>query len=292
MDDDVIDTCSLGCGSLLLSASADVRASDDVIALEGMWLDGPFSDLIISGNIISDTAADGINLHAAITNVTVHDNHIRNTGDDGIAEWSQKACPACSRANAKNIIAFNTVECPVLANCIALYGGMDHTVTDNILADTIISGGALHVGNRFGSYPLAGASLLARNSIYRGGCLDPNWKFGVGALWFYALDEAQDGAVAVEDTEIFDSPYEAVHFIGKPVSNVTFVNLSSTTTGTFFLQIQAQVVSASFEDATAVGDGYAGIYNCNAPSRANLTLIGDGNVGWANNSTCGFPPHF
>lgn len=255
----------------------------------GMWLDGPFSDLVISGNIISDTAADGINLHAAVTNVTVHDNHIRNTGDDGIAEWSQKNCDGCTHPNAGNTIAFNTVECPVLANGIALYGGMDHTVTDNILADTISSGGTLHVGNRFTSCPLAGHSLLARNSLYRGGCLDPNWKFGVGALWFYALEEVQDGNVAVRDTEVFDSPYEAVHFIGKGVSNVAFFNVSSRNVGTFFLQIQTNV-DASFQDVTAVADGYAGVYNCEPASAVNLTLVGGGNTGWANHSTCGFPP--
>lgn len=256
----------------------------------GMWLDGPFSDLVISGNIISDTAADGINLHAAVTNVTVHDNHIRNTGDDGIAEWSQNNCDGCTHPNAGNTIAFNTVECPVLANCIALYGGMDHTVTDNILADPISSGGALHVGNRFTSYPLAGHSLLARNSLYRGGCLDPNWKFGVGALWFYALEEVQDGNVAVRDTDVFDSPYEAVQFIGKGVANVAFFNVSSRNVGSFFLQIQTNV-DASFQDVTAVGDGYAGVYNCEPASSVNLTLVGDGNAGWTNHSTCGFPPH-
>ena len=171
-------------------------------------MDGPFADLLISGNIISDTAADGINLHAAVTNVTITDNHLRNTGDDGIAEWSQQNCAACTHANAGNTITFNTVELPILANCIALYGGANHTVTDNILSDTITAGGALHVGNRFTSYPLSGHNVLARNSLIRGGSLDPNWKFGVGSLWFYALEENQDGFVDVFDIEIVESPYE------------------------------------------------------------------------------------
>jgi hypothetical protein len=39
------------------------------------------------------------------------------------------------------------------------YGGRDHTVTDNILSDSVSSGGALHVGNRFTSYPLVGVRV-------------------------------------------------------------------------------------------------------------------------------------
>jgi hypothetical protein len=149
----------------------------------GMWLDGPFSDLMIVGNIISDTNADGINLHAAVTNVTVQDNHIRNTGDDGIAEWSDRQCGVDCNAgpNSGITIAWNTIQTPILANCIALYGGRDHTVADNILADPVIEGGALHVGNRFTSYPLAGHTVLRRNSLIRGSTMDPNWKFGIGS---------------------------------------------------------------------------------------------------------------
>ena len=84
---------------------------------------------------------------------------------------------------------------------------------------------------------------------------------------------------------------KAIHFIGKQISNVVFSNVSSNSTGTFFLQLQT-VVSASFENVQAVANGYAGVYNCEpAGANMNLTLIGDGNSGWSlNQSKCGFPP--
>ncbi|HLY27018.1 MAG TPA: glycosyl hydrolase family 28-related protein, partial [Aggregatilineales bacterium] len=55
----------------------------------GMWFDGPFSDLTITGVRIRNTTADGINLHEGISNVTVQQSAIRNTGDDGLAMWSE-----------------------------------------------------------------------------------------------------------------------------------------------------------------------------------------------------------
>ena len=36
-----------------------------------------------------------------------------------------------------------------------------------------------------------GTTTLSRNALRRCGCLDMNWKFGVGAMWFYALDKAR-----------------------------------------------------------------------------------------------------
>ena len=91
----------------------------------------------------------------------------------------------------------------------------------------------------------------------------------------------------VSDTEVVDSVYEAVQFIGKGVSNVAFKNVTSNSTGTFFLQLQCHV-QASFEDTVAVANGVAGIYLCGKPDSQNITLTGSGNIGW-NDTHCGFP---
>ncbi|HEX4706021.1 MAG TPA: glycosyl hydrolase family 28-related protein, partial [Pseudonocardiaceae bacterium] len=55
----------------------------------GIWLDGPMTNLKITNNIIVDQIADGINFHTGVTNSVVSNNFIRNTGDDGLAMWSQ-----------------------------------------------------------------------------------------------------------------------------------------------------------------------------------------------------------
>ena len=74
--------------------------------------------------------------------------------------------------------------------CVSVQGGHDVTITDNVIADTIAEGGGIHVGNRFDSVPISGTTVIARNTLKRCGCKDHNCQFGVGALWFYALDSS------------------------------------------------------------------------------------------------------
>jgi hypothetical protein len=236
----------------------------------GLWLDGPFSGLTVTGCRIRDTTADGLNLHEGISNVNVNQNLIRNTGDDGLAMWSDQ------QADHNNVFQFNTVALPILANNIAIYGGSDNSVTDNIVSDTLTQGGGIHVGNRFSAVALAGTTTIARNTLIRTGVLDPNWQFGVGAMWFYALDSAMTGTINVTNDEIDDSSYEAIHFIGSTVSNITFDHVNINGAGTFAVQEQASG-SATFNYVTATNLGVGGIYNCGA----GFTItMGPGNTGW------------
>jgi len=83
----------------------------------GIWLDGPMTNLKITNNVIADQIADGINFHTGVTNSSASNNFIRNTGDDAMAMWSQ------TTEDANDTFDHNTVQTPVLANGIALYGG-------------------------------------------------------------------------------------------------------------------------------------------------------------------------
>ena len=146
----------------------------------GAWMDGPMTNLTFSGMRIRDTTADGINLHGGVTNSTITDSDIRNTGDDGIALWAD----ASIGADSGNIISNNTVQQQQLANGIAVYGGNNNTVTGNLVEDTGINqGGGITAAQRFDSTPL-GLTTISNNTMIRDGQLDPNWQFGVGALWF------------------------------------------------------------------------------------------------------------
>jgi hypothetical protein len=243
----------------------------------GLWLDGPFDGLTVSGCRILDMTADGLNLHNGISHVTVTGNFIRDTGDDGLAMWSEV------NADHDNTFSFNTVLTPVLANNIAIYGGHDNAVTDNVVADTQTQGGGLHVGNRFNAVPVAGVTTLARNTTLRAGVLDPNWHFGVGALWFDARDSAMNGTVNVTDTDLLDSSYEAIQFIsgggGSSITNVHLTNVRIDGAGTFALQLQL-AGSASFTNVTAAHIGAPNpIYSCLGPGQFTITQ-GGGNSGW------------
>merc|ERR1712000_524227 len=129
----------------------------------GLWLDGPGSDLVVAGNIIRDTTADGMNLHIGWEGVTVEQNSFRNLGDDGIALWSDK------QADTKVVMRNNVVQLPILANGIVVYGGHDNTIQGNLIEDTIQQGGGIHVGNRFNAVKHSGTTTISGNVLNRCG---------------------------------------------------------------------------------------------------------------------------
>jgi hypothetical protein len=247
----------------------------------GAWMDGPFDGLTFSGMRIRDTTADGINFHDGITHSSVTQSDLRNLGDDGLATWSD------TNADAFDSFTNNTVQLPMLANGIAIYGGHDNTVSGNRVVDAgITQGGGIHVAQRFNSTPL-GATTVTNNTIIRSGDLDPNWNFGVGALWFDARDAAINAAIHVDNLVIQQSPYEAIQFVsGSNISGVTISNATITSIGTFVVQEQVGG-AATFTNVTATQVyGPAGQYNCGVP----FTITdGGGNSGW-NTTYCGAWP--
>jgi hypothetical protein len=265
--DDSADLNGFG-GALADSTISDVFVQHTKV---GMWFDGPFRGLRISNAIVEDVMADGITLHTGISGSSITNTYIRNTGDDGIALNSSGG------ADFNDVIDHNTVVLPVLANNIAVYGGYGNSVTDNHVTDTLTQGGGIQVGNRFGAVALSGTTTICGNLLERTGVLDPNWQFGVGAMWFYALDEPMTGTINVTDNTILDSPYEAVQFIGSTNTNINIDHLTVRNVGTFVVQIQSGG-SVSMSNVTASGTrGIAGVYDC---GYGLVIDKGAGNGGW------------
>jgi len=183
----------------------------------GVWLDGPMDRIALRRLVILDQAADGLNLHGGVTNALVEDVFVRNVGDDGLAMWSHPM------PNVGVIFRRNTVIAPVLANGIAVYGGRDIGVFDNVVADTLMRGGGVHLGARFDATPFEGEIAVSGNTVLRGGSIDPVWKFGVGAVWLYALDRPIDRAVIrLSDTTVIDSTDAALQVLGpQPIAGVS-----------------------------------------------------------------------
>ena len=247
----------------------------------GAWMDGPMDKLSFSGMRIRDTTADGINFHGGVTNSTVTNSDIRNTGDDGVATWADSGLGA----DADDTISNNTVQDQILANGIAIYGGHDNTVSGNLVQDTgLAQGGGIHVGQRFTSTPV-GTTTIKDNTLVRDGSLDPNWQFGVGALWFDGSQGAITGPIDVSDTLIQQSPYEAVQWVEGTISGVSLSNVTITGTGTFALQEQTGG-AATFTNVTATGVGASSpVYNCEG---GNFTVTdGGGNSGIDGTPYCG-----
>jgi hypothetical protein len=244
----------------------------------GIWIDGPAANLTITGVRIQDTTADGVNFDGGVTNSTVQDTFTRNTQDDGMAMWSNGA------ADTGDSFTQDTVDSPGLANNFAIYGGSGDSITNDVGQDTVTQGGGIQVANRFSSVALSGITTVSGNLLVRTGEFDPNWHFGVGAIWLYADDSAMSGTIDITGNTIEDSPFEAFQFIGASITNVSITSNTITNAGTFAFQDQAPG-SVSVSGTTATGLGDAGLYDCGS----GLTITqGSGNSGWST-TVCGFP---
>lgn len=250
-------------------------------AKAGIWLDGPAQGLTIADNEIADQAADGINLHRGISNARIERNHIRNTGDDGIASWSEDI------SNERLAIRNNRVASPGLANGIAIYGGRDIDVDGNEVDDVLVEGGGIHLGARFRSVPFGGRITIRNNRLVRAATFDPNWHFGVGAIWIYALERPVDAEILLADNSVVDAGCEAVQFIGpKRVDQVTVDGLlvSASSTSPFAVQTAGSLIAKR-----VIVDPPLGTLVVDVPSGFQLTA-GAGNRGWSAQAVSHSPP--
>jgi len=252
----------------------------------GLWFDGPMSHTRITNNVIVDQIADGLNFHTGVTDSLVRNNFLRNTGDDALAMWSEKT------ADARNTFDHNTIQTPVLANGIAIYGGTDNTVSGNLIADPIREGSALHAGSRFGAEPFAGHLWLTDNTTVRSGTYELNWNIGLGAIWLYALEKNIDADIQVVGDNFLDNTYNAIMEVADwpvkdlySITNVHFKDIKIDGTGTSVLSARVGG-TASFENVDARNVGAVGINNCgrfNFPatgSEFTVTDRGGNDGGW------------
>jgi hypothetical protein len=223
----------------------------------GIWLDGPATGIAVRGVRIVDQTADGLNFRRGISDAVVEDSFVRNSGDDGLAAWSHH------ESNRNIVFRNNTVVAPILANGIAIYGGRDITITGNLVADSVTQGGGIHVGNRFSAAPLAGEIRIDDNRIVRGGSFDPNWRFGVGALWVYALDAPIAAQLRLRRLALIDSTLPAIHFIGKPIAEATLEDITIDGAGGSAFQLQSGG-RAILSDVVANGLSGPGVLSCGA----------------------------
>ncbi|MFC8583636.1 glycosyl hydrolase family 28-related protein [Streptomyces sp. NPDC057217] len=252
----------------------------------GLWFDGPMSNVRVTNNVITDQIADALNFHTGVTDSLVHDNFVRNTGDDGLAMWSD------TTADARNTFSRNTVQSPTLANGIAIYGGEDNTVSGNLVADPVREGSGLHAGSRFGAEPFTGTLRFTGNTTVRAGTLDLNWRIGLGAIWFYALDKSIDADVRVTGDHYLDSTHNAIMLVSEygvkdrvDVPAVHFKDVRVDGTGNSVLSARVKG-SATFENVDARNVGAVGVNNCGSfdfpatGSEFALTDLGGNDGGW------------
>jgi hypothetical protein len=252
----------------------------------GLWFDGPMANTKVTDNVIVDQIADGLNFHTGVTGSVVRNNFLRNTGDDALAMWSEKT------ANSGNTFDRNTIQTPTLANGIAIYGGTDTTVSNNLIADPIREGSAIHVGSRFGAEPFTGYVRIADNTTVRSGTYELNWNIGLGAIWFYALEKNIDADIQVVGDHFLDSTYNAIMLVADwpvkdlySITNVHFKDIRVDGTGTSVLSARV-AGGATFENVDARNVGAVGVNNCGtfhftpAGSEFSVSDLGGNDGGW------------
>ncbi|AZS83847.1 mycodextranase [Streptomyces griseoviridis] len=248
----------------------------------GLWLTGNNDNLVVENNRILDTTADGLNLNGNARGVRVSNNFLRNQGDDSLAMWSLYA------ADTDSSFVNNTVSQPNLANGIAVYGGTNISVKNNLISDTNALGSGIAISNqKFADpfSPLAGTITVDGNTLVRTGAINPNWGHPMGALRVDSYDSAINATVNITNTTVTDSPYSAFEFVsgggqGYPVRNVTVDGATVRNTGTVVVQAEAQG-AATVRNVTATSVGAAGVYNCPYPSGTFALTDGGGNSGWS-----------
>ncbi|MBL1086012.1 discoidin domain-containing protein [Streptomyces actinomycinicus] len=254
----------------------------------GLWLTGNNDNLVVEDSRILDTTADGLNLNGTAKGVRVRNNFLRNQGDDSLAMWSLYS------PDTDSSFENNTISQPNLANGIAVYGGTDITVRNNLISDTNALGSGIAISNQkfldpFS--PLAGTITVDGNTLVRAGAMNPNWNHPMGALRVDSYDSAINATVDITDTTITDSPYSAFEFVsggghGHPVKNVHVAGATVRNTGTVVVQAEAQG-AATFKNVTATQVGAAGVYNCPYPVDSGSFVLtdGGGNSGWSSTWT-------
>jgi hypothetical protein len=221
------------------------------------------NNVAIENAVIADQIADGINFHQGVTNSRVVNSLIRNTADDGLAMWSQKP-----GEDANNLFDHNTVQIPSLANGIAIYGGRNNTVSNNIVADPVREGTGLHAGSRFDSTAFAGFLRFTNNTTVRAGSFELNWNIGLGAIWLYALEGSLSADIEVTGDNFLQNTYNAIMFVADwpvkdlySITNVHFQDVHVDGTGTSVLSARS-AGSATFQNVVARSVGAVGINNC------------------------------
>ncbi|MEU4220057.1 CARDB domain-containing protein [Actinoplanes sp. NPDC026623] len=202
----------------------------------GAWVGRDYSDtpaywnpgdgLDFSGMRIRNTYADGINFSNGTRNSRVFNSSFRTTGDDSLAVWANPYVKDQSVDIASNNhFVNNTVQLPWRANGIAIYGGSNNSIENNLVYDTMNYPGIM-LATDHSPLPFGGTTLIANNGLYRTGGAFWNEDQEFGAITLFPSTKDITG-VTIRDTEISDSTYDGIQFKngGGNMPNVAITNV-------------------------------------------------------------------
>ncbi|MET8349456.1 CARDB domain-containing protein [Micromonospora sp. NPDC005206] len=205
-------------------ANVGVWVGRDYDNIPDLW--GPADGLQFSGMRIRNTYADGINFSNGTRNSRVFNSSFRTTGDDALAVWAN---PYVKDRNVDiahdNHFVNNTIQLPWRANGIAIYGGYDNSIENNLIYDTMNYPGIM-LATDHDPLPFSGTTLIANNGLYRVGGVFWNEDQEFGAITLFPATRDITG-VTIRDTDIYDSTYDGIQFKngGGNMPNVAITNV-------------------------------------------------------------------
>ncbi|GAA2184111.1 CARDB domain-containing protein [Micromonospora lupini] len=205
-------------------ANVGVWVGRDYDNIPDLW--GPADGLEFTGMRIRDTYADGINFSNGTRNSRVFNSSFRTTGDDALAVWANPYVKDRSVDIAHdNHFVNNTVQLPWRANGIAIYGGYDNSIENNLIYDTANYPGIM-LATDHDPLPFSGTTLIANNGLYRTGGAFWNEDQEFGAITLFPSTRDITG-VTIRDTDIIDSTYDGIQFKngGGNMPNVAITNV-------------------------------------------------------------------
>ncbi|MBV9791648.1 MAG: hypothetical protein JOZ51_25855 [Chloroflexi bacterium] len=243
----------------------------------GWWV-GAGSQNVTDGLLIKNSRfrnlfADGVNFTNGTSNSIVENSHFRNTGDDALATWAPSFD---GPSTANNTFRFNTIQLPWRANCLAIYGGRDHKIQDNLCYDVVTYPGIL-IAQEFNSHPFGGTTRVERNSLIRAG--GPMWSQQHGALKINTAEGPISGLIV--DDLIIDSPtYAGIHIQGPAqLSDTTLANIRVANAGSYGVLINGKATGGATFNGVNVSGPIAGGLHDETNGTFALTR-GTGNSGW------------
>jgi hypothetical protein len=190
-----------------------------------------------------------------------------------MASWS----PQGSGVNTNNVFRFNTVQVPWRANCIAIYGGVDNKIEDNLCSDVVTYPGIL-IAQQFNSNPFGGTTLVERNSLIRAG--GPMFHNQHGALKIWA-DQGDISGIVVKDLLIDDATFTGIEIEGsQAITDSSFTGIEIHNPGTNGIFLHSDISGeVTFSNVIVTNPGKVALLN-NAPKLKFKLDLGEGNSGW------------
>ncbi|WP_052361504.1 glycosyl hydrolase family 28-related protein [Geminisphaera colitermitum] len=150
----------------------------------GMWL-GSCANGIIRRTRVRNTYADGINLNNTSRSITIEHSHLRNTGDDALASFSNSGGRGTDGPCTDIVFRHNTIESPWWAHGIGIYGGTRITIEQNLIYGVSRAPGIKIAASSFhGKNDWPGDTINVTRNILAD-CGGTSWGQRWGALWLY-----------------------------------------------------------------------------------------------------------